>query len=194
MKDPWQSKQTMKRTFIFLTSLIISSSVLSQLRLNPYVGLHISGDAEMYYIGPSLQIGADLQLKKRLLLTSYIHFFQKKVNRTEPGGLFENGSFKTITVAALIQTNISKKLTRSFFFAGGFCVQRWNDKFISDYASWDLQRTTLLPAIRIGYFFSTGKNKIAIELNGMGPYFYTDGEWNGVEILTQLSVGMRYIF
>ena len=184
----------MIRIFLLLFGFVISSAVLSQHRLNPYVGLHISGDAEMYYIGPSLQTGTDFQLKKRLLLSSYIQFFQKKVNRTEAAGLFESGKFKIITVAALIQANTSNKLTRSFFFAGGFCVQIWNDKFTSDYVSWDLQRTTLLPAIRIGYFFPTGKNKMTIELNGTGPYFYQDDEWNAVEILTQLSIGARFIF
>jgi hypothetical protein len=184
----------MKRSLSFLISLIISCSGLSQLTLHPYVGLHISGDAEMYYVGPSLQAGADLQLRKKLLLTSYIHYFKKKVTRTESGGSFENGKFKTVTVAALIQFNTSKKLSRSFFLAGGFCVQKWNDIFISDYGAWNKQRKNYLPAIRVGYFFSTGKNKLTIELNGTGPYSYSDFVWQTVEILTQLSLGTRFIF
>jgi hypothetical protein len=112
MKDPWQSKQTMKRTFIFLTSLIISSSVLSQ----------------------------------------------------------------------------------HFFLAGGFCVQTWSDIFVSDYSAWNKQRNNYLPTIRMGYFFSKRKNKLTIELNATGPYSYSDFGWQTVEILTQLSLGTRFIF
>lgn len=184
----------MKRPLIFLIGLIVSCSVLSQLRFHPYLGLHISGDAEMYYVGPSLQAGADLHLKKRLLVTSYIHYFKKKVNRTWDGGLFENGKFKTLTIAALIQFNTSKKLSRSFFLAGGFCVQKWNDTFISDFSAWNKQRKNYLPTIRTGYFFSKGKNKLTIELNATGPYSYSDFGWQTVEILTQLSLGARFIF
>jgi len=184
----------MKRSLTFLIGLIVSCSVLSQVKLHPYVGLHISGDAEMYYIGPSFQAGADLYLKKRLLLTSYLHFFKKKINRTEGGGSFENGKFKTVTIAALIQFNTSKKLSRSFFLGVGFCVQEWNDIFISDYSAWNKQRKNYLPAIRVGYFFSKGKNKLTIELNATGPYSYSDFGWQAVEILTQLSLGTRFIF
>ena len=184
----------MKRALTLLIGLIVSCSVSPQLRLHPYLGLHISGDAEMYYVGPSLQAGADLHLKKRLLLTSYIHFFKKKVNRTEDGGSFENGKFKTVTIAALIQFNTSKKLSRSFFLAGGFCVQKWSDIFVTDYSAWNKQRKNYLPTMRVGYFFSKGKNKLTIELNATGPYSYRDYGWQTVEILTQLSLGTRFIF
>ena len=184
----------MERSLTFLIGLIVACSSLSQVKLYPYVGLHISGDAEMYYVGPSLQAGADLHLKKRLLLTSYIHLFKKKVNRTGGGGSFEKGKFKTVTIAALIQFNTSKKLSRSFFLAGGFCVQEWNDIFNSDYSAWNKQRKNYLPTIRVGYFFSKGKNKLTIELNGTGPYSYSDFGWQTVEILTQLSLGTRFIF
>jgi hypothetical protein len=184
----------MKRSIAFLISFLISSSLLSQIQLHPYVGLHISGDAEMYYLGPSLQAGADLQLRKKLLLTSYVHYFKKKVDRTEADGSFERGKFKTVTVAALIQFNTSRKSSKSFFIAGGFCVQQWHDAFVSDYSAWNTQRKNFLPAMRVGYFFSKGKNKLTIELNATGPYSYSDYGWQTVEILTQLSLGTRFIF
>jgi hypothetical protein len=147
----------------------------------------------MYYIGASIQVGTDFQLRKRLLLSSYFQFFSKKVNRIYPTDT-EIGRFKTITAAALIQINTSAKLTRSFFLAGGICIQSWKDNFTNNYYGWDKQRTNLLPVARIGYYFPLGKLSMTIELNGTGPYSYQDGEWHSVEILTQLSFGTRFIF
>lgn len=163
-------------------------------RWQPYAGIHVSGDAEMYYVGPSFQAGMDYFLKKRILVSAYIHYFSKKVNNVSTGGFFENGKFKTITGTILIQTNTAKKLNRSIFFAGGVAVQRWRDNFSSSYDNWDDKRTTFTPAIRLGYFFPIEKNKMSVELNGIGPYSYGDANSSVIEILTQISFGARYIF
>src|SRR6266705_1058700 len=58
-------------------------------RLHPYMGIHISGDAEMYYIGPSLQAGIDYQLRKKIVLSTYFHHYLKRVDKKEYGGNFE---------------------------------------------------------------------------------------------------------
>ncbi|HEV8273360.1 MAG TPA: hypothetical protein VGQ04_18730 [Chitinophagaceae bacterium] len=88
----------------------------------------------------------------------------------------------------------SSVLSQHFFLAGGFCVQTWSDIFVSDYSAWNKQRNNYLPTIRMGYFFSKRKNKLTIELNATGPYSYSDFGWQTVEILTQLSLGTRFIF
>jgi hypothetical protein len=166
-----------------------------QRKWHPYLGLHITGDAEMFYIGPSFQLGTDLQLKKRFLVSSYIHYFGKKVNNVEYGGYFENGKLNILTIAALAQLNTSRNLRRSFFIAGGIAFQYWHDRYKNNFSDWDNERNTLLPAIRFGYFFPSGKNRITIELNATGPYSYGDDNSSVTEILTQFSfLGCRFIF
>ena len=137
------------------------------------------------------------EFKKRVLLSSYIHYFIKKVSNAEYGGFLEKAKFKTFTATLLIQANTGKSPTKSFFIAGGAALQRWRDNYSNNYDSWDDKRTTLIPAFRLGYFFSLDKHKMAVELNGTGPYSYayTNDISSGrvIEILTQLSLGVRFI-
>ncbi|MFI5186994.1 MAG: hypothetical protein ACHQF0_09735 [Chitinophagales bacterium] len=184
-------KTLMIRPLLFLTVLVISIQTFPQHTLRPYAGIHISGDAEMFYIGPSFQIGGDFQLKRRLLLSSYFQFFKKRVYHPVP---FERGSFQTETAACLVQLNTGAKISRSFFIAGGICVQRLSDDYMAIFNSYNVQRTNVLPAVRIGYFFSLQKHEIAIELNAEGPYSYQDDGATITEIITQLSFGVRFIF
>jgi len=166
--------------------------------LHPFAGIHISGDAEMYYIGPSFQAGVDFQFRPKIILSAYFQYFNKKTDKVEFGGDFEHGRFRTLTGALLIQGNTGKRQDKSFFIAGGVALQRWHDKFSSNYDSWDDKRTTYIPAFRIGYFFPLEQTKITIELNGTGPYFYSEDNYissvSVTEILTQVSLGMRLIF
>ena len=163
-------------------------------RWHPYVGIHVSGDAEMFYVGPSFQAGTDFMLTKRVLLSTYIHYFGKKVNNAGANGFFENGKFKTIPGTVLIQVNTARNLNRSFFIGLGAAVQRWRDNYSSSFDSWDDKRTTITPAMRLGYFLPVGNNKISVELNGTGPYKSGDAASYSIEILTQISFGVRYIF
>src|SRR6266496_6413158 len=68
-------------------------------RWHPYAGIHISGDAEMYYIGPSLQAGIDYQPRKKIVLSAYFHHYLKHVDKNGDGGYYERGRFKTMTGA-----------------------------------------------------------------------------------------------
>lgn len=163
-------------------------------RWHPYAGIHVSGDAAMVFIGPSFLAGVDFQLKKRVVLSVYLQYFRKKIKNTWDGGGFENGRFKTITGAILCQANSSRNPNKSFFIAGGVAFQRWVQLYNSDYNSWDDKRTTIIPAARLGYFFPMGENKVTVELNLTGPYSYGDANSSVIEILTQVSFGLRYIF
>ena len=84
-------------------SLVIVESNLS--RWHAYGGVHLSSDAELYYAGPSFQAGADIDLKKRLAFSGYIHYFHGSVNNIDNSGFTEKGRFRTFTSALLIQLN-----------------------------------------------------------------------------------------
>lgn len=174
-------------------SLVILHSHLS--RWHPYGGLHLSSDAELYYLGPSFQVGLDYNLTPRLALSTYIHYFYTGVNNTDNTGLTEIGRFKTFTSAFLFQIHAGPGWYKGFFVAGGVALQKYTDRFSGGLGSYNEVRTTFTPAIRIGYIFPAGLRGIAIEFNGTGPYSYSDGT-NGTvtEFFTQVSLGGRFIF
>ncbi len=196
------NRQLLHLFFIFISLPVFSQSkhnrtdtirIDRQHKLQPYIGLHISGDAEMFYIGPSFQLGTDYRLKKKLFLSGYIHYFTRRVNNTYVD-FHEDGRIKILTAAILLQANTGKKPDKSFFIAGGLAYQYWHDKYESDFNNIDNERYTLLPAIRLGHFFPVGKQKLSVEINATGPYSYHDDNWSVTELITQLSLGCRFIF
>jgi hypothetical protein len=107
----------------------------------------------------------------------------------------EKGRFKTFTSAFLVQIHAGAGWYKGFFIAGGIALQQWADRFKGIFGSYDDARTTVTPAIRMGYIFPAGLRAIAVEFNGTGPYSYSDG-FNGTitEVVTQVSLGVRFIF
>jgi hypothetical protein len=174
-------------------SLVIVNNHLS--RWHPYGGLHLSSDAELYYAGPSFQAGLDFNLTKHLMLSTYIHYFHASANRIDDSGVSEKGRFRTFTTAFLVQAQGGPGWYKGFFVGGGIALQQWADRFKGIFGSYDDARTTLTPAIRIGYVFPAGLRAIAIEFNGTGPYSYNDGPYSTItEIFTQVSLGVRFVF
>ncbi|MEO8819513.1 MAG: hypothetical protein ABI374_01595 [Ginsengibacter sp.] len=172
-------------------SLVVVKSHLS--RWHPYGGLHLSSDAEMYYLGPSFEAGVDVNLKTHLALGAYIHYFFVGVNNRD-NGVIEKGRMRTFTTAVLIQVNAGAGWYKGFFLGFGLAIQQYADRFKGRWGSWDDKRTTVTLAIRTGYLFPAGLNAIAIEFNGTGPHSYNDGPDSITEIFTQVSVGGRFIF
>ena len=85
--------------------------------------------------------------------------------------------------------------TKGFFAAGGVALQQWADRFKGNFGSYNDARTTVTPAIRMGYIFPAGLRAITIEFNGTGPYSYSDGAYGTIiEVFTQVSLGVRFIF
>lgn len=172
-------------------SLVIVQSHLS--RWHPYGGLYLSSDAEMYYLGPSFMAGVDVNLKKRLALGAYIHYFFVGVNNRD-SGLIEKGRMRTFTTAFLVQLNAGAGWYKGFFVGLGLAIQVYADRFQGGLGRWDDKRITAMPVIRMGYIFPAGLHAIAIEFNGTGPYSYNDGPDTITEIFTQVSFGGRFIF
>ena len=164
-----------------------------QTRWHLYGGLHLSSDAEMYYLGPSFQAGAEVNVTHHLEFSSYFHYFYTGVN-DKIDGLIQKGRLRTFTWALLIQLNAGAGWYKGFYFAFGLALQRYVDRFKGSWGSWDQKRSTATAATRFGYTFPAGLNAIAIEFNGIGPYTYYDGPDTITEIFTQVSFGGRFIF
>ena len=187
----------MKIILIILT-IFLSCTAVSQTKWHPYFGLHVSMDAEGYYVGPSSQIGISYRIKKRFSLSSYLQYFPKKVERNYSDGTFENGKYKSIVGSLLFETNFFRTKNKGLILAGGLAVHSTTDDFTSTFDDIHEKRTIIVASIRIGYSLPVKKRSIAFELNAVGPYIGKTGPppyfEQLIEILTQLSLGMRLIF
>jgi hypothetical protein len=186
-----------KGASLFL-ALAFSVSSFCQSRWQPYLGLHVSGDAELFYLGPSFQLGTDFVINKKSAITGYVHYFPKKVNNSYTDGSFQKGKYRSVTAALLFEGRLGRTPNKGSFLAGGLAFQSFKDDFSSNSAMWNIQRNIIVPAIRIGYAFPFKVNKVTIEINATGPskYKIDDNPFTGeiIEILTQLSIGTRLTF
>jgi hypothetical protein len=186
------------RIILIILTIFLSFTALSQTKWHPYLGLDVSMDAEGYYVGPSLQIGISYRLKERLSLSSYLHYFPRRVEEHYTDGTFENGIYKSIVASLLIETNFFRTNNRGIILAGGLAVHSTTDNYTSTFYDEYLKRTIIVGAIRIGYALPVKNKSIAFELNAVGPYIGKKGPPpyfdQAIEILTQLSLGIRLIF
>lgn len=183
------------KKLLLLAFCLLPVAVSAQHKLRPYVGLHGSGDAQMYYLGPSGQIGADYRINSFCGLTSYVHYFRRRIDRTEANNQFEKASFDCLTGALLVQVHLGSKPNRGLFAGAGAAAQRVEDDFKSDWTlGWHTIRRGVLPAIRLGYAFPIGPHQLTAELNATGPYQERTAYYTSTELITQLSVGTRFVW
>ena len=168
---------TLVRRYFILLIFLISFCANSQSRWRSYVGVYFTGDAEVYYAGPSILLGSSFFIKKDLSVSFYGHYFEKD---------FGDHSFKAGTVAILCQVNLGKR--ERFYIAVGSAWQRAieEDDFYSDV----INRSIIIPAFRVGHHFAFKKFTLSPEINATGPYIYN----NGLELFTLPSIGVRLHF
>ena len=106
------------RIKVLSIALLLGSICAGQSRLHPYVGLHVSGDAQLYYVGPSFSVGTDVRLTKTFSLTSYIHYFPKNVNKTYSNGDFARGHYRSATAALLGEISLGETPERCVCSSG----------------------------------------------------------------------------
>lgn len=183
---------------ILLTIVLLSSLFsFAQRRWKPYSGLYVSMDAAGYYVGPSFQLGTDYRLKKQLALSFYLHYFPEGTDIKYDDGSFEKGKYRSTTMALLLQKHVSKNENKGWFLAAGMAFQRSTDDYKTDLFEEHLNRSIVIAAIRFGYAFPLKKNTLLVELNGTGPYIGKTGPApyyeKLIEVLTQLSLGLRWV-
>src|SRR6266542_6583742 len=190
-------KTSAKRTkiLILVMALLFSASGFSQSRWYPYLGLHIAGDAELYYVGPSFQLGTDFRIKNNFFISGYLLYFPRNVDRTNSDGTFEKGNYRSTTATLLMEARLGKKTNKKTFVGIGIAFQKSKDDFVSSWNELHNKRKIFIPAIRMGHIFFVWKRNLSIELNATGPCSYQLQE-NGftsdvLEVLTQVSLGTR---
>ena len=163
------------RAAVLLALLLVSSTGFSQPKVEPYLALYFSGDAEMYYIGLSHQIGVDIRLNEKWLINGYGHFFSASAF---------DGKYKIVTAGLMLQYDFGKDIKR-WYVAIGLAYQdaKEESQFYNDL----IDRSILLPNFRLGYTILTKKYVFHPELFATGPYFSR----NSTELFTLPSIGIR---
>ncbi|RTQ47760.1 hypothetical protein EJV47_17725 [Hymenobacter gummosus] len=175
--------------------LLLPGAAAAQHKLRPYLGLHASGNADMTYVGPSGQLGADYYPLRRLGLSAYAHYFRRRFDRNF-NNEFEEDKFDCLTGAVLLELRLGRQPERRGFFAGaGVALQYLKDDYHSYWARiYTLRKRDVLPAFRLGYAFPLGRHQLTAELNATGPYSETRPTSHYTESITQLSLGTRLVW
>lgn len=177
--------------------LLLSGAATAQRRLRPYLGLHASGDAEMFYLGPSAQLGADYRLTSHLGLGGYLHYFRRRIDRDFGNYQTEQGRFDCLTGAVLLDVRLGRQPERRGpFVGGGLALQYLRDEYQTNRLRiYTLRKHDVLPALRLGYAFPLGRHQLTAELNATGPYSeFNDYGGSTTELITQLSLGTRLLW
>ncbi|MGK7395502.1 MAG: hypothetical protein ACNS62_13075 [Candidatus Cyclobacteriaceae bacterium M3_2C_046] len=164
------------KKFLILILLAFSSQCLAQSPFQQlYAGAYFTGDAEMYYLGPSFLVGADILLMAPgLILSPYGQYFS--VNYT-------NESYDAAVLAVLLQFDFNPKKSNALFmgFGPSFSFRR------EIYHNIEESNRFLIPAIRVGYRFLFKNLNVNAEITT--PAFYRQNL--SFELFTLPSVGIR---
>ena len=159
-----------------LSILFFGLSLSVQSQTNRYIGIYFTGDAQMYYTGPSILAGSDFRINEQFSACFYSQYFKRD---------FGDHGFQTWSLAALGQINLGKR--KRFYLAVGLAWQRAiEDDFNDD----EINRSILIPAYRAGYHIIFKKFILSPEINLTGPYSYRQT----TEIFTLPSIGTRLQF
>ena len=183
---------------VIVTSLILNSFVSGQSRWHPYAGAGASMDAGGYFFGPSLLAGTDYWLTDKVSASSYFQYFAARLNDSYPDGSIEKGKYRSMIGAALIQADLSKNQSMGLRAGIGIAFQNSITRSDINNTLDTTKRNILVPAFRLGYYISLDPGQIIIEFDAVGPHHYTEGnppyQTEITELLTQLSLGVKYVF
>ena len=184
--------------YLVVIYLFLCSPVSGQSRWNPFAGVSVSMDAGGYFVGPSFLAGTDYRLKNKISASAYIQYFQARLNDTYLDGTVEKGKYKSLITAILLQTQLSKNDNKGFRGGIGIAFHSTKTQSEINFDTTTTKRNIFTAAFRLGYYFSLGRKKIVIELDAVGPHKYSEGtppyQTDVTELLTQLSLGVKYVF
>ena len=186
------------RTVLITIFLASTLPCFSQCRWHPYGGIHISMNSDIYYAGPSYQLGTDYTLKKGWALSLYGHYFPESADVKNSDGSSEKGKYRSAAIVLLVQKKFLPRKPGGWFLGGGIAGHKYTDDYVSSsFETHDSYKIITL-STRVGYIFQAGDHALTFELNAIGPHIGETGPppyyEQLIEILTQLSFGIRYIF
>ena len=188
------------RICFLLWGCFLCCGTSAQKRFEQFVGLHVMTDAQGYFFGPAPQLGTDYQLSDAWALSAYVHPFYARVDRQYTNGDFEKGYFLSVNAALLGEYNFGPNKRAPFFIGAGICYQFIESRWVDNFGRIDIDRSMLLPCLRLGKQWKLSRNSLTAEINAVGPYEETDIDpvlgvtSRYIEFATTFSIGCRYIF
>lgn len=179
----------MIRACTILFYLLICSCSVAQKPAAWYIepGIHLSADAELVYLFPSIMLGGGLQLGERVDVSASYTFFYARIKGPE--------TFRTHTIQIVPHFYFQNVFdpTKGLYLGLGAAWQNRKqtpeELMVSDPSYW-------AGVFNIGYRFPLAVNKkkrmAKIDLQAIGPYI--DKEEDYVEGITQLMLGIKLRF
>jgi hypothetical protein len=160
----------------------------------PFAALYVTTDAEAVYIGPAFSAGVNYKGKKKTSVNILLHYFGARVNEQLYFDAFDAGIFRLISLAFMPQIDLGRKPGKGVFISGGITYQYRTENYQNGISEAIEKKGMFLPTVKIGYGLPVNKqrNAIAFEIFGTGPYTIQYENGSVTELLTQLSVGLRF--
>ena len=170
-------------------AILLSSIVHAQSKWQPYAGLHGVMAPGGDYFGPSFQLGVDYKLKDRFIPTAFVQHSRANLKGSKLGQP-ENGEYRSLAAGLLLQFHLGEEISKGFFAGVGLAVLSTSDDYTYGSYHRDEKRTIYPAAIRLGHKSPFRSSTLSFELNATGPYHSE----NRIQAITQLSLGLRFIF
>ncbi len=183
------------KTPLLLLLLLSFDTLYAQKKINFYGGVHLTTDAELYMTGPSFQAGASYYVTSRLSVSSYLHYFAVRRKETLAFAGQSKFFFNTVTAAALFQIDGGRNPDHGMYYGLGLAFQNLIREYrYSASEEFNENRNNIVPAARIGYLFKVKRSHLGVEINCTGPAGNNVNDVYYFDILTQLSLGLRFVF
>lgn len=177
-----------------------SLAFAQQSKWSPFLAVGVSGNSEMFYIGPSFMAGVQKPLgkKQKWHWVPELHFFQKSISEVISSTETEEFQFLSYSIRSNFNYFFGKKKGRGFFAGAGIGYQFASDQseIIKDNGQqketipgeYVYEYNRLMPTFNIGQSFGLNKGRsLKVLLSAIGPYHEKHGGWECTEIISVLS-------
>jgi glycosyltransferase involved in cell wall biosynthesis len=164
----------------------------------------VSGNSEMFYIGPSFTAGVQKSLgkKQKWQWVPEVHYFQKRITEVISPSETEKFRFLSYSIRSNFNYFFGKKSGRGFFIGAGIGYQFASDQseIIKDNGQqketipgeYVYEYSRLMPSFNLGQSFGLNKGRsLQVLLSAIGPYHEDHNGWSCTEIISVLSLNVR---
>lgn len=197
----------MRKLFFTIFPLTIFIIPLNaQNKWKPFAGLHVSGSADLYYIGPSYSAGVihTFGKKQKWSWVPELTYFYRSSTYVYSSTLSERDRFEAFSIRSNFNYHTGKTTSKGIFFGAGLAFQKASDECWTttdngiskeENVHYDAIRYGVITGtVNAGYTFRLHKKKlIQFLISATGPITAKDYWGTYVEGISVLSVGGRIV-
>jgi hypothetical protein len=189
------------KNILFFVLILIGNIPLAQAqqKFKPSLGVHFTGDNQMFFLGLKFQGGIHYTINDRISVGLYTGYFHNIVVPNFVAGVVEWGDYSVFHAYTMIERNFAIKNPQRGIFAGlGLGFQYINESEAFEISN--IRPINSIGVFRMGYRFRLKNNRILnLEITFTGPYYEnitfrnrTVTHFNSVS--TASLLGLRYLF